>query len=128
MPIVVRAKNFASEVLAAKGPVLVDFYGEQCVPCRVLRPILMELSEEYEGLKFCVFNTDREARETDEEYEEKFSILAAYNVMSLPTMLVFHYGQVILTLIGLHTKEELLQIFDDRGLDLKPVVRNQSDA
>lgn len=125
MPIVVRANNFTSEVLEAKGPVLVDFYGEHCIPCRLLRPILLELSEEYAGIKLCVFNTDQEPRESDEEYEEKYSIFAAYGVMNLPTMLLFLNGVVVLTLVGLHTKEELLQIFTEQGLALQPVQRDE---
>ena len=127
MPIVVRARNFAPEVLEATCPVLVDFYGEQCVPCRLLRPILLELSSEYEGIKFCMFNTDRELWETDEDYEDKFAVLAAYNVMSLPTMLLFHNADLVTTLVGLHTKEELLDIFKSLNITLKELPKPPGD-
>jgi len=123
MPIVVKARNFASEVLEARGPVLVDFYGEQCVPCRLLRPILLELSSEYEGVKICMFNTDRELRETDEDYEDKFAVLAAYDVMSLPTVLLFRGGELVSTIIGLHTKEELFDIFRELNIKLKEIPK-----
>ena len=122
MPIVVRARNFAQEVLEAKGFALVDFYGEQCMPCRLLRPILVELSREFEGLKFCMFNTDRDPRESEEEYEDKFDILAAFHVMNLPTMLLFHDGELVSTLIGLHTREELLAIFREQNVPMRQIL------
>jgi len=92
------------------------------MPCRLLRPILLALSQEFEGLKFCIFNTDRDPRESEEEYEDKFAILAAFNVMNLPTMLLFHDGELVSTLIGLHTREELLAIFRDQGVPLRQIL------
>jgi len=129
MPVLVKPKNFDAEVLDSKVPVLVDFFGERCVPCHMLRPILVELGEEYAGqLKICMFNTDRERRESDEEYEEKFRTLADYNVMHLPTMLLFMDGGLRRTLIGLHTKQELLDILGEEGLALQPRVSDQTDT
>ena len=128
MPVLVRAHNFASEVLGAALPVLVDFFGERCMPCHMLRPILVELGEEYAGqLKICMFNTDRERRESDKDYEEKFRTLADYGVMHLPTMLLFMDGGLRRTLIGLHTKQELLDVFGEEGLALQPRVGDQPD-
>ena len=118
MPIAVRASNFADEVLGAPGAVLVDIYGEQCLPCKMLRPILVELSHEY-NLKLCMFNTDREEDETLAEYEEKFNILNHFQVMNLPTMLLFDNGKLVASLIGLHTKEELLKEFRKHKLHLQ---------
>ena len=126
MPVLVKPKNFDAEVLDAEMPVLVDFFGERCVPCHMLRPILVEIGEEYAGqLKICMFNTDKERRETDEEYEKKFQTLADYNVMHLPTMLLFTGGELRRTLIGLHTKQELLAVFGEEGLALEPRVGDQ---
>jgi len=117
MSIVVRAKNFAAEVLKATGPVLVDFYGEQCLPCKLLRPILMELSEEY-NLKLCMFSTDREAHESDEDLEKKFELLEHFQVMNLPTILLFLNGEVRASIIGLLSKEELLAVFEEQKIAL----------
>ena len=123
MPVLVKPKNFEAEVLESKLPVLVDFFGERCVPCHMLRPILLELGEAYTGqLKICMFSTDRERRETSEDYEEKFRTLESYGVMHLPTMLLFVGGGLRRTLIGLHTKQELLEIFAQEGLALQPRV------
>ncbi|MDR2752830.1 MAG: thioredoxin [Oscillospiraceae bacterium] len=131
MPVVVRAKNFAAEVLEAskETPVLVDFFGERCMPCRMLRPVLLQIAAEYAGqLKVCMLNTDKEAAESDEEYQEKFKIILTYNVMNLPTMLLFAEGKLQRTLIGLHTKAELLDIFAAEGLQLTPREPEEDDA
>ena len=127
MPIIVRPNNFEAVVLGAKGPILIDFFGENCMPCRILRPILMELSQEYDGITYGLFKTDREPWETDKEFEEKFAVLAALGVMHLPTMLLFINGVLVQTIVGLHTKEELLEIFTELGLALKPVKKNEPD-
>ena len=128
MPVLVRADNFESEVLEAKLPVLVDFFGERCMPCRLLRPTLLELGEEYAGqLKICMFNTEREPEETKEEYHDKFRTALTYGVMNLPTMLLFIDGKLRRTLIGLHTKQELLDIFLEEDLRLTPRQPNEND-
>ena len=130
MAVLVKAKNFTSEVLDASKtlPVLVDFFGERCMPCRMLRPILLALGGEYAGqLKICMLNTDKEPGETDEEYQEKFRTILSYDVMNLPTMLLFADGQLRRTLIGLHTKAELLEIFAEEGLRLMPSKADEED-
>jgi len=112
MPVLVKPDNFEAEVLESKLPVLVDFFGERCAPCHMLRPILLELDEQYAGqLKICMFSTDRERRESREDFEEKWRTIEAYGVMHLPTMLLFVGGGLRHTLIGLHTRQELLDIF-----------------
>jgi len=115
-----KAKEFEAEILHSKIPVLVDFFGERCMPCRMLRPILAELSEEYAGqMKFYMFNTDRERGETREEYKEKHRTTLAYEVMNLPTLILFVDGERRRTLVGLHTRQELLEVFAEEGLNLQ---------
>ncbi len=127
MPVLVKPKNFNSEVLETELPVLVDFFGERCTPCQMLRPILLELSEEYTGqLKVCMFNTDREARDSDADYEEKFRTALTYGVMHLPTLLLFVGGALKRTLIGLHSKDELLAIFKEESLALEPGISDDT--
>jgi len=123
MPIVVRANQFVEEVLEVQGPVLVDFFGENCMPCKMLRPILLDLSREFSGLKFCMFNADREMFESDEEFEAKYNIMSLYQVMSLPTLLLFVDGAVRASIIGLHTRDELLKFFRDQGVRLTETPR-----
>ena len=118
MSVEVNANNFAEEVLKAPGPVLVDFYGEHCLPCKLLRPILTQLSEEHENLKLCMFNTDREPRESNDELEKKFALLTHFQVMNLPTILLFLGGEVRASIVGLHSREEILHILSEKKISL----------
>ncbi|MDR3313785.1 MAG: thiol reductase thioredoxin [Oscillospiraceae bacterium] len=119
MPIVVKTNSFETEVLKSKQPVLVDFWGARCMPCKMQRPILLELAEEYAGqLKICMFNTDQEEGESEAEYQEKFKTILEYKVMNLPTLLLFQGGKAVRSLVGLHTKGELREILREEGLEL----------
>jgi thioredoxin 1 len=95
-------ENFAKEVLQSTTPVLVDFYGDYCPPCRALAPILDELAEEYDGhIKFFKVNT-----------EEQPSLAAEYHVSAVPTLLLFQQGQVADQVIGMKSKRDLKARFD----------------
>ena len=89
--------DFDKEVLEADIPVLVDFYADWCVPCKMMAPVMEQLAEEYDGkLKVGKCNIDEE--------EE---IRARYGVMSIPTMKVFVKGEEAVSVVGQMTKEEL---------------------
>ena len=121
MPVSVNADNFEAEVLGADVPVLVDFYSERCAPCRLLRPVLEGLAGEYAGrLKLCLFNIEREPGESDADYEDKFRVLLTCGVMNLPTLLLFAGGAPRRTLVGLHSREDLLEILREEGLAPPP--------
>ena len=78
-------KTFEPEVLQAEGKVLVDFYGDGCVPCAALMPHVHELAEKYEGqLKFCALNTSKARR-----------VAIGQQVLGLPTIAIFEGGQKI---------------------------------
>jgi thioredoxin 1 len=95
-------ENFAKEVLQSATPVLVDFWGEWCPPCRAIAPILDELAEEYDGrVKIGKVNT-----------EEQPSLAAEYGVKAIPTLLFFQQGQVADQIVGLHSKRDLKARFD----------------
>jgi len=128
MPVQVRADTFEAEVLRARLPVLVDVFGERCAPCRLLRPTLLEIEEEYAGqLKICMLNTGRESGENEKEYEDKFRIILTYGVRGVPTMLLFTGGELRRALVGLHAKEELLGILREEGLALTPRKVDEKD-
>src|SRR2546429_7147781 len=90
--------NFAVEVLESETPVLVDFWAEWCGPCRVVAPILEEINEEQANLRVVKLNVD-ENQET----------AARYDVMSIPTMIVFRNGEVATKIIGAMPKKRLVQ-------------------
>jgi len=95
--VVLTQQNFEKEVLQAATPVLVDFWGDYCPPCRALAPILDELATDYDGkLKIGKVNV-----------QEQPELASAYNVRAVPTMLFFKQGQVAKQIVGLKSKREL---------------------
>ena len=101
MEIRLSSENFKEEVLNSEKPVLVDFYADWCGPCNAMAPIIEELAKELEGkAKVGKINVD-----------ENSDIAVEYNVMSIPTLIVFKNGKEEKRLVGLRDKEELLSLF-----------------
>jgi thioredoxin 1 len=90
--------SFQAEVLESETPVLVDFWAPWCGPCRVIAPSLEEINGEQENLRVVKLNVD-----------ENQMIAARYEVMSLPTLIVFKNGQIAKKLIGALPKKRLVQ-------------------
>jgi len=90
--------NFESEVLKSDVPVLVDFFAEWCGPCKMLGPIIEELAEDMKDkpVKIGKLNVD-EAPDT----------AGKYNVMSIPTLIIFKDGEPVETMSGLQNKDAL---------------------
>jgi len=89
-------QDFETEVLKAEGLILVDFFAEWCGPCKMLAPIIDELSQSAEGVKIGKVNVD-ESPETAKKY----------GVMSIPTMIFFKGGEVAEQMVGMKSKEDL---------------------
>jgi len=101
MKVVVNENNFKQEVLDSDIPVLVDFWAEWCMPCKMLEPTIEEIAKEYEGkLKVCSLNIDNAQ-----------SLAAQYSVMSIPTLALFKGGQVVEKTVGALPKDAILQQF-----------------
>ena len=81
----------------SKGKVMVDFWAPWCGPCRMMGPIIEELAEENLELKVCKLNVD-----------EASDIARKYEIESIPTLIYFNNGMALKTLVGLRTKQDIL--------------------
>lgn len=93
--------NFEETVLKADKPVLVDFWAEWCGPCQMMGPIVDEVAEERNDLIIGKLNVDTQPE-----------IALRYNVMSIPTLILFKNGEEAQKSIGLISKEELLELIN----------------
>ncbi len=97
MALAFNDSNFQDEVLNSELPVLVDFYADWCGPCKMMSPVVDELSREYEGrLKVGKVNVD-----------ENTNVAQQYRVMSIPTILLIKNGQVVDQVVGAVPKAQL---------------------
>ncbi len=92
----INAEEFKSEVIESKEYTYVDFYADWCGPCKMLSPIMDEISNDYNVFKV---NVD------DEE-----DLASEYGVMSIPCVIVFKDGKEVARSIGLKSKEDLLNL------------------
>ena len=101
-PYEVTDANFEAEVLKADTPVLVDVWAPWCGPCRMVAPVVDELSDEYDGkVKFVKLNTDDNIRTA-----------STYQIRSIPTLLVFKGGEPVGQIIGFRPKSDLKKRLD----------------
>ena len=89
--------------LVSNGLVLVDFYADWCGPCKMMSPIIDEIANEVDDrVKICKLNVD-----------ESQNIAIEYNVMSIPTLIIFKNGVMINNIVGLRQKQEILNIINN---------------
>lgn len=87
--------NFQEKVLTSKVPVVVDLWAEWCPPCKIIAPLIDELAQEYDGkVVIGKMNTD-----------ENTKVPGEYNIMSIPTVLIFKDGKPLQSMVGAHSKQ-----------------------
>ena len=89
--------NFQNEIIENAAIALVDFYADWCGPCKMLSPIIDEIAEECTDITVGKVNVD-----------ENNSLATRYNVMSIPTMIIFKNGKEQARLVGVRPKEDIL--------------------
>ena len=94
--------NFDAMVTQSDQPVLVDFWAEWCMPCRILGPIIEELAEDYQG-KIRVGKLDTDAnRETAMNFQ----------INAIPTVMLFKDGEVVKKFVGVTNKQNIAEAID----------------
>lgn len=92
--------NFEEEVFNSPLPVLVDFWGSWCPPCKMVEPVIEEIARELFGkLKVGKVNVDQNPR-----------IAARFNISGVPTFMLLHKGEILRYAIGAHSKQQLLNM------------------
>ena len=101
-PVDIKDDKFSELVLKSKTPVLVDFWAPWCGPCRMVAPIVEELSAEYEGkVIFYKVNTD-----------DNQTTARQYGIMSIPALMIFKDGKPVSNIVGYRPKAELKKNLD----------------
>ncbi len=92
---IISNNNF-DEVKESKGKVLVDFYADWCGPCKMLMPVMEEISKDYDVYKVNV--------------DQNSDLAQQFGVMSIPTVMIFEDGQEANKFVGIKTKNEILEL------------------
>jgi thioredoxin 1 len=101
--ITLTSANFEAEVLKSSVPVLIDFWAEWCMPCKMIGPAIDQLAADYAGrLKVAKVNVDQES-----------DLAGQHNIVSIPTILVYKDGKMVRQKVGAVPKHEIENLFKD---------------
>lgn len=93
----ITKNNFQGEVIHSEKPVLLDFWASWCGPCRMVSPIVDQIAQERPDIKVCKVNVD-----------EQQELAAAFQIMSIPTLMVMKDGKIVNQIMGARPKEHIL--------------------
>ncbi len=93
----ITKQNFQKEVMESEKPVLLDFWASWCGPCRMVAPVLDQIAGERPDIKVCKINVDEEQE-----------LASAFQIMSIPTLMVVKGGKVVRQSAGARPKEQIL--------------------
>jgi thioredoxin 1 len=94
---IVTDNSFATEVLQANIPVMVDFWADWCGPCKMLAPTLEEIAKEFIGrVKVAKVNVDENSKTS-----------TSYDIHGIPTLILFKNGKIVATKVGVATKTQI---------------------
>ena len=97
--------NFMQEVLSSEQPVLVDFWAEWCMPCRMLSPTIEKLAKDYSG-KIKVGKVDTDANR---------DVSMKYGISAIPTVILFKGGKIATKFVGLRQEKDFKEVLDAEG-------------
>lgn len=98
--LVITKENFEKEVMHSELPVMIDFWAPWCGPCKMLAPVVAELAEELDG----------KAKVSKVNVDEQPELAAAFQISSIPTVVVMNNGKVTQSSVGVCPKQQLLEM------------------
>ena len=99
MDITLTDQNFDTEVFASTEPVLIDFYADWCMPCKMLAPTIDEISREVKGVKVYKVNVDQQPK-----------LAQRFQILTIPTLMVVKDGEIQQTVMGVYPKQKILNM------------------